>query len=229
VVCLDLGMAYWWYYVAMFLLSFALHRPWFLAGILVFFLLRPFLPDPVVLLRSWGKIQSLNAQIEANPANVTARRDLAIVWLDRLRPRRALELLEEARKRFPKDAELLYLTGLARLRCGNPESALEPLVQSVEIDPKLRLGDPFLVAAEALLALGRAEEAEDALERYTHANSSSIQGYVLLADTREKMGNIEGATQAITEALNTWKSLPAFRKRGQRYWWARAWFERLMG
>jgi predicted Zn-dependent protease len=187
------------------------------------------LPDPVVLLRTWGKIQSLPAQIEANPANVTARRNLAIVWLDRLRPRRALELLDGARQRFPKDAELLYLTGVARLRCGDAEGALEPLVQSVEIDPKLRLGDPYLAAAEALLALGRIEEADDALERYTQANSSSIQGYVLLADTREKLGNADGAKQAIKEALSTWKSLPSFRKRGQWYWWARAWFERLMG
>ncbi len=222
-------MAYGWYYLAMFLLSFALHRPWVLAGIVVFILLRPFLPDPGVFFRTWGKIQSLTAQIEANPANVTARRDLAIVWLDRLRPRRALELLDEARKRFPKDAELLYLTGLARLRCGDAEGALEPLVLCVEIDPKVRLGDPYLAAAEALLALGRVEEAEDALERYTEANSSSIQGYVLLADTREKLGNKEGAKQTIAEALTTWKSLPAFRKRGQRYWWSRAWFERLMG
>ena len=222
-------MAYAWYYFAILFLSFALERPWFMAGIVVFFVLRPFLPDPVVFFRTWGQIRSLTRQIEANPANVTARRDLATVWLDRLRPRRALELLDEARKRFPKDAELLYLTGLARLRCGDAEGALEPLVQCVEIDPKVRRGDPYLAAAEALLALERIEEAEDALERYTQANSSVIQGYVLLAHTREKLGNKEGAKQAIGEALNTWKTLPPFRKRGQWSWWARAWFERVMG
>lgn len=200
-----------------------------MAGILVFFVLRPFLPDPVILWRTWGKIQSLTAQIHANPANVTARRELAIVWLDRLRPGRALELLDEARKRFPDDAELLYLTGLARLRCGDTEGALEPLIRAVEIDPKLRMGDPYLTAAEALLSLGRLEEADDAIERYTQANSSSLQGYVMLAHTREKLGRREEAKQAIAEALSTWDRLPAFRKKGQWSWWARAWFEKLMG
>jgi predicted Zn-dependent protease len=221
-------MAYWWYYFAMIFLSYALHRPWFMVGILIFFLVRPILPDPVVLLRTWGTIQKLNAQIEANPANVTARRDLAIVWLERLRPRRALELLDEARQRSPNDAELLYLTGVVRLRSGDAEGALEPLVKAVEIDPKFRLGDPYLTAAEALLSLGRIEEAEDALERYTQANSSSVQGYVLLAETRRKCGRTDDAEKAIDEALHTWQTLPSFRKRGQWYWWARAWVDRAM-
>lgn len=222
-------MAYGWYYLAMIFLSYTLHRPWLMAGIVLFFLMRPFLPDPVVLWRSWGQIQSLTAQIEANPANVKARRELAMVWLERLRPGRALELLDEARQRFPEDAELLYLTGLARLRCGDAEGSLDPLVKAVEIDPKLRLGDPYLAAAEALMSLGRMEEAEDALERYIDANSSSIQGYVLLADVREKLGRKEDANNAIAEALDTWKKLPAFRKKGQWAWWFRAWFEKLLG
>lgn len=222
-------MAYWWYYLAMVFLSYVLHRPWLMAGILIFFLLRPFLPDPGILLRTWGQIQTLTAQIQANPANITARRDLAIVWLERLRPRRALELLDEARTRFPNDAELLYLTGVARLRCGDAEGALEPLVQAVEIDPKLRRGDPYLTAAEALLSLGRIEEAEDALERYVQANSSSMQGYVLLAVTRQKRGNADGARKALDDAFHTWSTIPSFRKKGQWYWWARAWFHRVVG
>jgi tetratricopeptide (TPR) repeat protein len=222
-------MAYAWYYIAILFLSLALERPWFMAGIVIFFALRPFLPDLGVFWRTWGKIRSLEGQINANPANVTARRDLAVVWLERLRPRRALELLDSARVRFPRDAELLYLTGVARFRCGDAEGALEPLVQVVEIDPKLRMGEPYLVAAEALMTLGRLEEAEDSLDRYVSTNSSSIQGYVLLADVREKRGNKDGAKQAIGEALHTWKTLPAFRKKGQYGWWARAWFEKLLG
>src|SRR5215468_2298452 len=120
-------MGYWTYYLAWIALTYALHRPWMMAGLLVFFVLRPFLPDPFVLARTWGRIRALDAQIAANPANVSARRDLAVLWLERLRPRRALTLLDEARARTPADAELLYLTGVARFRCGDAEGALEPL------------------------------------------------------------------------------------------------------
>ncbi|MFT3775629.1 MAG: hypothetical protein QM820_60555 [Minicystis sp.] len=85
-------MGYWTYYLAMTLLSYAMNDPRILAGIVVFFVLRPFLPDPVLLARTFSRIRVLDAQIAANPANVTARRDLALIWLERMRPRRALEL-----------------------------------------------------------------------------------------------------------------------------------------
>src|SRR6185312_10275559 len=108
-----------------------------------------------------------------------------------------------ARRRHPDDAELLYLTGVARLRSGDAEGALDPLVQAVEVDPRVRFGEPYLVAADALSRLGKLEEAEDALERYTSANSSSVQGFVRLADVRERRGDKAGAKKAVGEALDT--------------------------
>jgi predicted Zn-dependent protease len=215
-------MGYWTYYLAWIALTYALHRPWLMAGALVFFVLRPFIPDPVVLFRTFGRIRTLEAQIAANPANVTARRDLASIWLERLRPGRALELLDEARRRDPDNAELLYLTGLARLRSGDPEGAVEPLVKAIDIDPRVRFGEPYLVAAEALLRLGRLEEAEDALERYVDRNSSSMQGHVRLAIVRKERGDGEGAKKALAEALATWGQLPSYKRRAEFNWWLRA-------
>jgi predicted Zn-dependent protease len=206
-----------------------MHRPWLMVGALVFFVLRPFIPDPVVLARTWGRIRTLDAQIAANPANVTARRDLAEIWLDRMRPRRALELLDEARTRAPRDAELLYLTGLARLRAGDAEGALDPLVEAVDVDPRVRFGEPYLVAADALTRLGKLEEAEDALERYTTTNSSSLQGYVRLADVRRARGDAEGSKKALREALDTWKQIPRYRRRTEVGWWIKAVWTSLVG
>ena len=222
-------MGYWTYYLAWRALTYAMHRPWMLAGALVFFVLRPFIPDPLVQARTWGRIRTLDAQIAANPANVTARRDLAVLWLERLRPRRALQLLDEARTRTPDDAELLYLTGVARFRSGDAAGALAPLVKAVEIDPRVRFGEPFLVAAQSLLALDRLEEAEDALERYVSSNSSSLQGYVRLAQVRKRRGDGQGAQKALLEAFDTWSQLPGYRRRKEVGWWLRAWAARLGG
>lgn len=222
-------MGYWLYYLGFMALTFALQRPALMVGVLVFVALRPFIPDPIVLAQTWRKIRALNAQIAANPANITARRDLASLWLERLRPGRALLLLDEARRRAPDDAELLYLTGLARMRSGDPEGALLPLVRAVEIEPRLRYGDPYLAAAEALFLLGRMEEAEDALERFTRTNTSSIQGHVLLANVRGKLGNAEGAKAALQEAFDTWNTLPGYRRRSEMQWWLRAWVMRIVG
>ena len=220
-------MGYLAYYAAWMFLSYALHSPWVMAGALAFFIFRPYIPDPWVVWKTFGRIRALDAQIAANPANVTARRDLAMLWLERLRPRRALELLDEARKRAPNDPELLYLTGVARLRSGDAEGALEPLVKATELDPRVRFGEPYLIAAEALIALGRLEEAEDALERYVGVNSSSIQGFVRLSTVRRGRGDAPGARKALDEALSTWSQLPRFRRRAELGWWVRAHAARL--
>src|SRR5688500_19037292 len=139
-------MGYFVYYLGFVLAAYVLQRPPLILGVVLFFVLRPFLPDPVVLLRTWGQIRSLTRQVEANPANITARRDLARLWLERMRPGRALELLEEADKRDPNNPEILYLTGVAKFRSGDPEGALAPLVRAVDIDPRVRFGEPYLVA-----------------------------------------------------------------------------------
>jgi predicted Zn-dependent protease len=222
-------MGYWTYYLAWIALTYALHRPWLLVGALVFFVLRPFIPDPIVVARTWSRMRALEAQVLANPANITARRDLAVLWLERMRPRRALSLLDEARARAPNDPELLYLTGLARLRAGDAEGALDPLVRAVALDPRVRFGEPYLVAAEALLRLGRLEEAEDALDRYVDSNSSSLQGWVRLAEVRRRRGDREGSRKALREAFDTWSQLPGYKRRLEVGWWLRAWGARLFG
>ena len=221
-------MGYWTYYLVMFFLSFALARPWVMVGALVFFVLRPVLPDPWVLWSTAGRIRVLKGQIAVNPSNVTARRDLARIYIARLQPGAALLLLDEARARHPDDPELLFLTGLARLRSGDAEGALEPLVRAVEIDPRLLYGEPFRVAAEALVKLGRLEEAEDALDRFVGINSSTVEGYTRLAQARHGLGNKEGAQEALQEALQTFKQLPGYQQRKQVGWWLRAHLARFM-
>jgi tetratricopeptide (TPR) repeat protein len=219
---LDVG--YFAYYFMWIALAYAVRYPWLALGALLFFLLRRFIPDPFVLLRTAGRIGSLRAQITANPANLTARRDLAVIYLDRLRPKAALRLLEEALSRSPNDAELLYLTGVARYRSGQSEGALEALVRAVELDPRVRFGEPYRVAALALLELERWDEAEDALERYTGANSSSMEGLVRLAQLRRRSGDEQGVVELRREALATWAALPGYERRRQFGWWLRSKF-----
>ncbi len=220
-------MGEWSYYLAGFALVYFLRYPWLLVGALVFVLARKVLPDPFVLLRTAGRIGTLKRQIQANPANVLARRDLAMIYLERLRPRAARDLLTEALQRDPKNAELHYLTGLAHYRAGNPEAALEPLVRAVDLDARVGFGEPYLVAAQALTRLGRLDEAEDALERYVRANSSSVEGHLRLARVRSKKRDGEGAQKALREALDTFHQVPGYQKRKQFRWWVRAQLARI--
>lgn len=220
-------MGYWTYYLALSLLAYGLRYPWLMAGLLVLWLGRRFIPDPVLWLRTAGTITRLEARVSANPADVTARRDLATLYLTRLRPGRALALLEEAERRFPDDAELQYLKGLALLRTRRANDAIEPLVRAVTLDPRVRFGEPYWAAAEALIACGRLEDAEDALERFVESNTSSMKGLVRLALVRRRRGDGQGAERALTEAFATWRQLPGYRKRGQRGAWLRGMLARM--
>ena len=123
-------MGYWSYYVLSILLAYALQNPAAAVLALVFWLCRGFLPDPVVWLRTMGRMSKLRADIQLNPSNMVATRDLARLYLERKRPKKAIELIEKTRQRMAEstrhpqgsldDAELLLQLGMARMQSGEP-------------------------------------------------------------------------------------------------------------
>ncbi len=211
-------MGYWTYYLMLMALWYLVDHPAVLIGLVVLFALRGFLPDPYVWARTAGRMRSLRTQIAANPANAIARRDLARIYLERMRPKKALALLDEARARHPDDAELLYLTGLAQSRTGKPEAAVESFIQSVGIDSGTGYGEPYRAAGDVLMKLGRHEDAEDAYEHYVETNSSAVEGWYKLWRVRKKLGKGEAAERALAELRDTWHTLPGYLRRKQWTW-----------
>ncbi len=224
-----MGSSYWTYYLGLMLVSYAMRRPPLLVLAIVVYLLRDRLPDPVVFFRTLGRIGALKRQIEVNPANVTARRDLANIYLDRHQPRAALALVDQALARFPDDGELLYLRGLALAKTGRDEEALEPLVACVERDGRVRFGMPYLVAGDALMRLGRWEAAIDAYERYLTMSSSSIEAHYKIHVAHARAGEPAESAKALDEAFSTWRSVPGYKKREELGWWMRSWVARVVG
>lgn len=219
---------YWLSYLAVLLTYWGVDHPAVLGGLVLFIALRRWIPDPWVLVRTFGRIRALREQIAANPANVTARRDLARIYLERLRPRAAVRLLDEALERDAKNAELLYLRGLALHRAGAHEAALEPLVRAVELDPRVGFGEAYLVAGDALSALERYEEAADAYERFLETNSSSVQGWVKLARVHLRARQKSEAERALDEAFTTWRQIPGYRRRKELRWYLHAHLARFL-
>jgi tetratricopeptide (TPR) repeat protein len=213
---------YWVYYLAVLLAYWAIDKPIVLLAIVGFIVFRRWIPDPWVLLRTFGRIRALREQIAANPANVTARRDLARIYLDRLRPRAALALIDEARERDEESSELLYLRGVALHRIGRNEDALEPLVDAVDRDKRSTFCEPYLIAGDALTELGRHDEAIDAYERFVEKSTSSIEGWTKLALAHNRAGEKAEAKTALSEANATWRQIPGYRRRAELGWFLRA-------
>ena len=196
-------------------------HPWVLALAVVAVIARRWLPDPIQYLRLAGRLRSLEQQVQLNPANATARAQLAEIWLEKRRPRRAIPLLEQALERGDAP-ELRYLLGLAHLRAGEAQQALEPLAAALARDQKVRYGAAYLAIADALVAVNRLDEGIEAYERYVKINTSSLEGYLKLARARHRHGDDKGAEAARKEALDTYRVLPPFQRRKQLLWWLRA-------
>jgi len=219
----------WWSYYAFWLLvptvlAVVSAHPVVLVIVVVALVSRRWLPDPFMYLRHAGRVHSLRQQVDLNPANATARAQLAEIWLAKRRPRRAIPLLQQALERDAGSAELRYLLGVAYLRAGQADNALEPLSEALAKDQKLRYGSAYLAIADALVAVGRTDEAIEAYERYVKINTSSLEGYVKLSDARHKKGDKAGTAKARTEALDTYRVLPPYQRRRQLGWWLRAKF-----
>lgn len=219
--------SYFTYYLVWVFLSYALRTPWLLFGVVLLLVLRPFLPSPAALARLFGRARSLRAQVAVNRANITARRDLAEIYLDGRRARAAVPLLQEGLALAPNDAELLFLLGLALHRSGKHEAALDPLVRAVQVDARVRYGAPYAAAGDALSALKRWDGALDAYEHYQADNSSDVSGYMRLARAHAMTGDRSGARAVLHEGIRTWSVLPGSMKRRQfgaylKAHWARA-------
>jgi predicted Zn-dependent protease len=204
--------------------GYAANYPLLIVGVAVVWLARRmrWLPDPYLWVKHARNVGKLKSQIRQNADNVTARRDLARIWLEKKRPRRAIVLLDEARRREPDSHELAFLLGKAKLMAGKAEESLPFLVDSAQKNGKYHYGEAYLLAGRALLNLRRDAEAEDALDRYVAINASSVEGRVLLAMARREQGDKQGTTAALREALDTFGHIPGFRRRAELRWWLRA-------
>jgi len=112
------GSYYLFWLVAPLVLSAATKHPVFFAIAVLGFLGRSWLPDPLLFLKYSGRIASLKHDIAANPHNAAARRELALIYLEKLRPKLAVPLLAAALERDAESADLHYHLGRALFACG---------------------------------------------------------------------------------------------------------------
>jgi tetratricopeptide (TPR) repeat protein len=217
-----------WSYYALWLvcplvLGIASAHPAVIGVVVVALVARRWLPDPYLYFKYAGRIRSLRTQIEANPDNAAAQRELALIFLDRRRPAKALAHVERAQRRDPESAELLYLHGLALKGARRFDEALAQLVAATQREPRLRYGDAYLKAGDVLRELGRLDDAEDAYGRMVETNNSSVEGRYKLARVQRARGDRAAAARSFADARATYRQLPGFRRRKEWTWAFRAW------
>jgi tetratricopeptide (TPR) repeat protein len=218
------GSYYLFWIVAPVLIAAVSSHPAVLGVVVVGLVARRWLPDPYLMFKYRGRVRALEVDVAANPGNVTARRDLASIWLEKRRASRALPLLAQALERDGKSPDLLYLNGVAQHLAGHHQPAVDALVSVIHVEPGFRYGEAYLRAADALVALKRWEDADEALGHYIKKNSSSLEARYKQAKVRKVRGDAAGAKQAIAELRDTWRALPSFQRRKQLGWYLKSLF-----
>lgn len=89
-------------------------------------------------------LDEFKRRVEQNPDDIEAMRTLAWEFYGRAHDQEALETLEAAAEKFPKDAEIQYAMGLVLKRLGKRErarSAFHLALEGIELMPRSTRAD----------------------------------------------------------------------------------------
>ncbi len=135
-----------------------------------------------------GEARALQKIIEIEPGDAAAYRRLATLLLDHRTADAALAVALSGTQRFPADAELLRLRGLAHYGLGRKPEAIDSFLSAMDAAPESEL---VLASIETLIpeaGLDRLPAIQGRLRRFTQVKPASPLGYFLLAlsgDERE--------------------------------------------
>ncbi|MBM6995128.1 tetratricopeptide repeat protein [Paenibacillus sp. DXFW5] len=212
-------------------LSWLLGNP-FLAIIVLLFIvyfidrryvgLFPSLSKPLKRGRS---ISRLRQQLAASPFDVSAKRELARLLLERKKYAEAHRLLEEAKEASETSAEFWDDLGTTCLGLGRIEEGEAHMLHALSLNERVKYGQPYLRLASAF----RERDPQKALQyaaRFGEIQSSSSEAYYLLGSLYQSLGSKEEAKQAFDESIAIYRSLPKYKKRQERRWALRSYLKR---
>jgi tetratricopeptide (TPR) repeat protein len=161
----------------------------------------------------------------ANPANADARYQLALIWAEGGRPRKAEPLLAEAiRLTHDNPAydgvphRYLRLQGDVLLALGRPAEAAEAYLASLKRPSELGYGDSYFGLGRAFQMQGRAEEALGWFQQAHRENGSRLETYFRMAQLAGALGRAGEERAAIDEFHATVRHLPRDTRERRLYW-----------
>ncbi|KIL39087.1 hypothetical protein SD70_22485 [Gordoniibacillus kamchatkensis] len=185
------------------------------------------MPSVTRPLRLGRKLGQLRQHIQASPHDTSAKLELARVYIEKKRYAEAERLLEGILPIMDQSADVHFELGLCKLKLGRIEEGRSLMDQALELNPRVRYGEPYLRLAEALAA-DYPEQAVRYIERFRDVQSSSCEAYYRLGQLYEKMGRKQEAKAAYLEVRDVYRTLPGYSRRMQRRWVVLAWWKTLV-
>lgn len=163
------------------------------------------------------KASRLRQELLSNPHNTSSKLELARILIERKQYKDAVHYLELAMDIMEDSADVHYELGLCYLKLGELSKGERLMLKALELNPKVKYGEPYLRIGEALAAVNP-EKAIAYLEQFREVHSSSCEAYYRLGQMYQQLGRVDDAKRAFRDTLDIYRGLPRYSKRKQRRW-----------
>ncbi|MFE5318989.1 tetratricopeptide repeat protein [Paenibacillus sp. NPDC056579] len=163
------------------------------------------------------RLSKLRQELRLNPHLTTAKLDTARILIERKQFREAAGLLTEIMAVMEDSAEVRAELGICKLKLGEVQEGERLLLEALEMNPRIKYGEPYLRLAEAW-ADTEPDKAIRYLETFGTVNSSSCEAYYRLGELYNRLGKKEEARRAYRETVELYRGLPKYRRRFERRW-----------
>lgn len=170
----------------------------------------------------------LRQQIAINTNDVAAKFDLARNLIERKKFAESLELLMDIQSRYEESADFWNALGTTEIHCGRILDGEVHLLKALDINPRIQYGEPYLRLTTAFKETD-STKALNYLRAFQDIQSSSSEGYYMLGLMYRSLGRKQEAVAAFNQSLDVYRSLPKYRKRGERKWAVRSYFRKITG
>lgn len=188
--------------------------------VIIYFLDRRFvglLPSVTRPFRLNRRLNRLKQELRLNPHNTSNKLELARLLIEKKRYQQALSILQDVHQVMNDSAEVKYELGHCMLKLGQLSEGERLISEALEINPRIKYGEPYLRLGETLAA-SNADKALGYLKKFRTLHSSSCEAYYRLGQLYQHFGKDSQAREAFSEAVAVYRSLPKYKKRAERRW-----------
>jgi tetratricopeptide (TPR) repeat protein len=175
------------------------------------------LPSVTKPFRKRFRVSRLRKQLDLNAHDMNTRYELAQAYIESKNPSLALDLLRGLPQSMQESADVIYDIGVCHLLIGDLPEGENLTLQALTIKNNLRYGEPYMALATAYSASDPVK-ALHYLTEFQAINHSSCECYYRMGELHSRLGNRTEALKEWKHCIDTFHSLPKFRKRNERRW-----------
>ncbi|WP_159881412.1 tetratricopeptide repeat protein [Paenibacillus puerhi] len=163
------------------------------------------------------RLRRLRDELRLSPHHTSTKHEVARIYMDQKKYEAAYELLTEVHRVMDDSADVLSELGICQLGRGHLEEGESLILRALEINPRVKYGDPYLKLGEAYAATDP-ERAIRYLESFREVNSSSCEAYYRQGQLYQQLGRAEEARRSFRETVELYRGLPKYKRRHERRW-----------